>query len=401
MMRAGRSWSGRERNGCYLNLGGGRFANASFTSGLDFDDDGRAVAVTDWDGDGDLDLWLKNRTGPQLRFMLNRSSAGPGWLALELQGAGANRDAIGARVVVHTGERALQQYVSAGDGYLSQSSKRLHFGLATAATIERVEVHWPGAPSETIDGVEPGQRYRILQGSGVATPTPRRSVDLQPSVPASAAAPSPWRILLKVPLPLPPGWIQAKGGLQDFTLINLWAQWCAPCIDELERFARSCESLANDGIRIQALGTDAPEDLDRARESFEIRVASAMTGPGFEQRPAGAPFMKTLEVLLAHVRGRDEELKLPTSLLVDGRGRLQMIYVGAVSPEMLREDAARLRDPDFGASRRALYPGRWYFQTPRDLAGLARELRRRGADSDAAFYGALHHVGQRGAADRD
>ena len=40
----GRSFSGYERHCAYLNTGGGRFANISATSGLDFSDDGRGVA---------------------------------------------------------------------------------------------------------------------------------------------------------------------------------------------------------------------------------------------------------------------------------------------------------------------------------------------------------------------
>ena len=41
----GKSWSGRERNCAFLNSKGKRFSDISATSGLDFEDDGRAVAV--------------------------------------------------------------------------------------------------------------------------------------------------------------------------------------------------------------------------------------------------------------------------------------------------------------------------------------------------------------------
>ena len=95
-MREGRSWSGHERNNCFANLGQGSFADVSFVSGLDFADDGRAVAVVDWDGDGDLDLWLRNRTGPQLRLLRNDHPGTGHFLALRLEGTDSNRDAIGA-----------------------------------------------------------------------------------------------------------------------------------------------------------------------------------------------------------------------------------------------------------------------------------------------------------------
>ena len=76
MMHEGRSFSSHERNCVYLNTGsapagGGRFANISAISGLDFPDDGRAVALVDWDHDGDLDMWISNRNAPRLRLMRN------------------------------------------------------------------------------------------------------------------------------------------------------------------------------------------------------------------------------------------------------------------------------------------------------------------------------------------
>ena len=56
LIRKGRSFSGKERNCCFLNTRKGRFADVSSVTGLDHIDDGRTVALSDWDRDGDLDL---------------------------------------------------------------------------------------------------------------------------------------------------------------------------------------------------------------------------------------------------------------------------------------------------------------------------------------------------------
>ena len=48
----------------------------SGVSGLDFADDTRTFAVTDFDGDGVPDLVLKNRLGLQIRAMQNDVRAG-------------------------------------------------------------------------------------------------------------------------------------------------------------------------------------------------------------------------------------------------------------------------------------------------------------------------------------
>ena len=70
LLRAGRSLSGHERNCCFLNLGAfgaGRFADISSAVSGDLDDDGRVLALADWDFDGDQDMWITNRSGPQIR----------------------------------------------------------------------------------------------------------------------------------------------------------------------------------------------------------------------------------------------------------------------------------------------------------------------------------------------
>jgi hypothetical protein len=168
LMDAGASWSGRERNCVYLNLEGKAFANVSAAFGLDFVDDGRAVAAGDWDLDGDLDLWLRNRTGPQLRVMLNESATENNHVSLRLEGVDCNRDAIGARVVVRTDRHTHTRELRAGDGYLAQSSKWLHFGLGPAAEIRAAHVEWPGGPRQTLDGLKLNTRYLVQAGCGSA-----------------------------------------------------------------------------------------------------------------------------------------------------------------------------------------------------------------------------------------
>ena len=97
MVSRGMSFSGRERNRAFLNLGDGRFADVSSAFGLDAIGDGRGIAVTDWDQDGDVDLWMANRTGPRARLMLNETCPGSGYVAFELRGTQCNRDAKCAR----------------------------------------------------------------------------------------------------------------------------------------------------------------------------------------------------------------------------------------------------------------------------------------------------------------
>ena len=101
LSKRGSSFSGRERNCVFLNTGDRRFADVSAVTQLDFQDDGRAVGLTDWDHDGDMDMWLANRTAPRLRLIRNDLANASRHLALHLVGRTCNRDAIGARVEVY------------------------------------------------------------------------------------------------------------------------------------------------------------------------------------------------------------------------------------------------------------------------------------------------------------
>ena len=59
--------------------------------------------------------------------------------------------------------------VRAGTGFLSQSSKWLHFGLGSGAPeVRLVRVRWPGGNSETFVGIENKRRHRLTEGAGNA-----------------------------------------------------------------------------------------------------------------------------------------------------------------------------------------------------------------------------------------
>ena len=240
LLYSGGSLSGRERNCCFLNSGEMPFTDISAVAGFDFNDDGRALGIVDWDLDGRQDVWLVNRTAPRARFLRNVSDDENKFVAFKLQGSAANRDAIGARVTVELSDRKLLETLRAGMGYLSQSSKWLHFGLGETPTIESVSVTWPGETRpEFFRDIAAGQRYLLVQGTGLAEPVDNlmgRQVALQPAPCHAPPESEQARIVLAGRVPLPEIHYQDannetrlwKPGSKP-TLINLWASWCAVC----------------------------------------------------------------------------------------------------------------------------------------------------------------------------
>jgi len=159
------SWSGFQKKKLFKNLGNQQFKEVSASAGVDNDLDGRGIGVGDFDNDGRLDLYQTNAGQPSLLY-LNRTEGAGHWIELKLIGTKSNRDAIGARVTLEAGGAKLLREVNGGNGYSSQSSKRLHFGLGAAAKIGPVEIRWPSGRLERVE-VPVDRLTTIREGSGV------------------------------------------------------------------------------------------------------------------------------------------------------------------------------------------------------------------------------------------
>jgi len=198
LIREDYGWSGHQPNVFYARREG-RYHDSSGVSGLDFADDARAFAVTDFDGDGNPDIVLKNRLGPQIRAMQNDCTNGRPAIAISLRGTKSNWDAIGARVDMNGQTQQLQ----AGSGFLSQHSKKLHFGL-NGKESATVEILWPSGTSQQFADLEPGYTYRITEAAASPTRLPFRKRTLYadtPVVPNNSPESADTWLLEPVPIP--------------------------------------------------------------------------------------------------------------------------------------------------------------------------------------------------------
>jgi hypothetical protein len=137
---------------------GGRFANVTSGAGAYFAGRhlARGLACGDLDGDLDLDVVIVHHHGPSV-VLWNETPAAGAALVLDLRGAGANRDAIGAGVTVEAGGRRIIRSIDGGGSYLSSGDRRVHVGLGDAAVAERVTVRWPSGREETRTGLAAGR----------------------------------------------------------------------------------------------------------------------------------------------------------------------------------------------------------------------------------------------------
>ncbi len=152
-----------QQNSLFENVGLGKFIDISNSAGAALLDKqvSRGLATADFDGDGDLDYVITNNGG-MAQVGLNESSDKGNFVVLWLEGE-RNKSAIGARLVAKIGGRTIERQVMGSQSYLSMSDLRVHFGLAKAAQIDELTIHWPGGNTQVIAGVEGGRFYFIRE----------------------------------------------------------------------------------------------------------------------------------------------------------------------------------------------------------------------------------------------
>jgi enediyne biosynthesis protein E4 len=146
---------------------GGRFINVAAEIGgaMNVIESSRGVAFGDLNNDGRIDIVVQNiRSRPTI--MMNETPTKNHWAILKLVGTRSNRSAIGAVARVTSGGRTQVDEVRSGRGYQSSEDLRLHFGLGSNPTIEKLEVRWPSGLTESWGNVKASMVIRVIEGEG-------------------------------------------------------------------------------------------------------------------------------------------------------------------------------------------------------------------------------------------
>ncbi len=156
----GRSHSGYQQNRIWLNSGKSFFYDVAGYVVGDQTFDSRSVAMVDLWNRGVLDVIVANQNAPLL-VLKNDVAPETNWIDFELKGTDSNRSAIGAVVTLYWESQSQSQVVSGGIGFSSQNQRRLHFGLGSSTSADRVEILWPGGHTQVIQDPEVSTIHRI------------------------------------------------------------------------------------------------------------------------------------------------------------------------------------------------------------------------------------------------
>lgn len=144
------SLSGYQPSRVYLSRGAAGWVDVASRVGVTDLHDGRAVALADLSNRGAVDVIVANQNQPALLYRSYPDSANH-WIAFNLIGTRSNRSAVGAEVVLESGDLRQRRIVDGGSGFASQNDRRLHFGLGRREWVDRVVIHWPSGRRQVLN----------------------------------------------------------------------------------------------------------------------------------------------------------------------------------------------------------------------------------------------------------
>ncbi len=146
----------------FANMEEGKFTDISETVGKFFTNPvvARGTAIGDYDNDGDMDI-LISCCGDNPVLLRNDTQLNNNWLKIKLVGNTSNRDGIGSKVIVRSGDFTQIKEITSGGSYASGSDNSIHFGLGNHSEVETIEVKWQSGHIQRLKNISVNQVVQI------------------------------------------------------------------------------------------------------------------------------------------------------------------------------------------------------------------------------------------------
>lgn len=110
---------------------------------------GRSIAEMDFNLDGNSDFIISN-SKKTATLLQGKYTGKNNWLSINLIGTKSNKDAIGAKISAYIGEKEFHRYLFPTNGYHSQSSKFIKFGIPSEIKNITLVISWPSGINQEI-----------------------------------------------------------------------------------------------------------------------------------------------------------------------------------------------------------------------------------------------------------
>ena len=312
-----KSLNGFEHNVLFRN-DHGRFTEIGHAAGCDSVYDSRGVVFADLDEDGDPDFTVTALRKPVVSFD-NLVGNNNHFLQVRLQAqAPGNREAVGARVKILSGERQQIREVSLGSAFLSQQSPWMSFGLGQSTQVDYLEVEWPAQKDADGKTKRNIQTFRDVPGDGILTLREGddhyvfRSIGPQrKDAPKKSASLASLTTLKGKPASL----TDYRG---QVVVANFWATWCEPCRKEIPDLKALHQAWKEKGVTVLGINVEqnAPERV--SQKIWE-------TGIDYPVLLAGEPFLRQFGQVQA----------IPTTVVFDKSGKERFRQAGPIEPKQI------------------------------------------------------------------
>ena len=318
----GFSFSGFERDKLYLNQGGKKYVDISGLSGLDSVSDGRGAAYADFDNDGDYDFFLTALQGQVHYLFRNNIGEKKAFIRVTLEGKESGRDAYGAEVRVKTSQGKLTKIKAGGSGFVSQSDPRILFGLGDDTEAEWLEVLWPSGNRQRFEKIPASSSVKLVEGDPQLHDLDEHRFALPDPVSDEAGF---FRTVNYGPGDKFPAitMVDQEGKSTNFEayrrsdrsyIVNLWATYCGPCLQEMPELQRFSTELRSGGAEVVGISLD----MGKTREKIPDFLA---------KMDISYPVFTTDETIFTHIFA-GEQAFIPLSFIVDRQGRIVEVLTG-------------------------------------------------------------------------
>jgi thiol-disulfide isomerase/thioredoxin len=169
--------------------------------------------------------------------------------------------------------------------------------------------------------MQPGRRRLVLTGVGLTALAGGLGLALHRTTGEQASAGAVARVFAQV-FEDPQGRAQPMAQWKGrWLVLNFWATWCAPCIEEMPTLQRVAREYEARGVTVVGLGIDNVDAIRKFQTQLKLELPLLVAGAEGSE--------------LARDLGNSSGA-LPYTVLISPRGTVVQTRLGLIRPELLR-----------------------------------------------------------------